>query len=257
MIDIKTPKEVDILREGGKKLANILKKIKNQIKPDVTTQDLEKMACYLIKKEGGSPSFKGHAVDKNVFPTALCTSINSEVVHAPALPPRILKSGDIIGVDIGMKYKGLYTDMAVTATIGRTSTEAKKLIRVTQKALDLAIKQVKPNNSLLDIAKAIEDYALSQGFLVVRDLGGHGVGKAVWEKPFIPNYVDESMNLDKIILKPGMVIALEPMINAGSWEVKTLSDGFTVVTADNSLSAQFEHTMVVNKDGCEVLTKMQ
>ena len=254
MINIKTPKEIEILREGGKKLANILKKIKNQIKPDVTTEDLEKMACHLIKKEGGTPSFKGHIVDEKAFPTALCTSINHEVVHAPALPGRILKSGDIIGIDVGMKYKGLYTDMAITATIGRTSTEAKKLIRVTQKALDLAIAQVRPNNSLLDIAKAIEDYALSHGFLVVRDLGGHGVGRAVWENPFIPNYVDESFNLDKIILKPGMVIALEPMINAGSWEVETLDDGFTVATVDNSLSVQFEHTIAVTKDGCEVLT---
>ena len=254
MIDIKTEEEIDIIREGGKKLAGILKKIKNQLRPGVSTEDLEKMACYLIEKEGGTPSFKGHIVDKKAFPTALCTSINEEVVHAPAIPSRVLKSGDIIGVDIGMKYKGFFTDMAITATVGRTSVEAKKLLRVTQKALKLAIEQVKPDNSLLDIAKAIEDYALSQGFLVVRDLGGHGVGKAVWEQPFIPNYVDESLKLDKIILKPGMVIALEPMINAGSWEIDTLKDGFTIVTADSSLSAQFEHTVVVINNGCEVLT---
>jgi len=254
MINIKTDEEIRILREGGKKLAFILNKLKNNLKPGMTTGDLEKMACYLIEKAGGTPSFKGHVVDKKAFPTVLCTSINSEIVHAPALPARKINAGDMLGIDIGMKYKGLYTDMAVTVTVGRASTEAKKLIRVTKKALDLAIKQVKPGNSLLNIAKAIEDYALSQGFLVVRDLGGHGVGKAVWEEPFIPNYVDESFKLDKIILKPGMVIALEPMINAGSWEVKTLKDGFTVATADNSLSAQFEHTIAVTENGNEILT---
>lgn len=254
IIDIKTKEEIGILREGGKKLAQILKKITNKLKPGISTEDLEKMACYLIKKESGTPSFKGHVVDKRAFPTALCTSINSEVVHAPSIPARIIKSGDIIGIDVGMKYKELYTDMAVTVSVGRTSAEAKKLIRVTKKALDLAIEQVKPNNTLLNIAKAIEDYALSQGFLVVRDLGGHGVGRAVWEKPFIPNYVEENFKLDKIVLKPGMVIALEPMINAGSWEIITKKDGFTYATKDRSLSAQFEHTIAVTDKGCEILT---
>jgi len=264
MIIIKTEKEIAIMRQGGKILASILKKLIKEVQPGVSTGHLEKMANSLIKQAGGRPSFKGYKSmhEAYAFPTALCTSINNEIVHAPALPSRKLKLGDIIGIDLGLEYPysknlpGYYTDMAVTIPVGKVSKEAKKIITVTKKALELAIKQVKPNSSLNDIGRAIQQYVEAQGFSVVRELVGHGVGTAVHEEPQVPNYeiVDKSMK--NIILKPGMAIAIEPMVNAGDWKVKNGDDGFTILTNDDSLSAHFEHTVVVTKKGCEVITKM-
>lgn len=264
MIIIKTKKEVTIMREGGKVLAHILKKLSAEVKPGITTGYLEQMACQLIKEAGGRPSFKGYKsmLETKVFPTALCTSINNEVVHAPALPSRRLKAGDIIGIDVGMEYpygqdiSGYYTDMAITLPVGKISKEARRLIMTTKKSLELAIKKIKPNNSLNDIGQAIQAKAEAEGFSVVRDLVGHGVGTAVHEDPQVPNYEIVDTKMDNIVLKPGMTIAIEPMINAGSWEVKGSSDGFTIVTVDGKLSAHFEHTVAVTKEGHEVLTKM-
>ncbi len=267
------------MRKGGKILAGILKKLINEVNPGITTGHLEKMACDLIKQAGGRPSFKGYKSmhDAQGFPTALCTSINSEIVHAPAIPSRRLNAGDIIDIDIGMEYPifaslneamagkpanrdsemgGYYTDMSVTAPVGKISKEAKKLINVTRKSLELAIKQVKPGNSLNDIGRAIQRYVELQGFSVVRDLVGHGVGIAVHEEPQVPNYEINDNSMDNVILKPGMVIAIEPMVNVGGWKVKTADDGFTIVTVDGSLSAHFEHTVAVMEKGCEVLTEL-
>jgi methionyl aminopeptidase len=264
MIIIKTAREIAIMREGGKILAGILKKLSSQVKPGVTTGYLEQLACDLIKKAGGRPSFKGYKsmLETRVFPTALCTSINNEIVHAPALPSRKLKAGDIIGIDVGMEYpygqdvSGYYTDMAVTVPVGKINKQAKRLIKATRKSLMLAINEVKPNNTLNDIGRAIQTQAEVEGFSVVRDLVGHGVGTAVHEDPQVPNYEIVDTTMDNIVLKPGMVIAIEPMINVGSWEIKGSSDGFTIVTADGKLSAHFEHTIAVTKEGHEVLTKM-
>jgi methionyl aminopeptidase len=199
-------------------------------------------------------------LEAKAFPTALCTSINHEVVHAPSLPPRELHSGDIIGIDVGMEYpysnelRGYYTDMAVTVPVGRISQEAKRLIKATKKSLMLAIKKVKPGNTLNDLGSVVEQCALSEGFTVVKDLVGHGVGTAVHEEPQIPNYPIRDRGFDNIELKPGMVLAIEPMINAGTYQVRSLSDGFTIVTADGRLSAHFEHTVAVTDRGCLVLT---
>jgi methionyl aminopeptidase len=265
MIIIKTDKEIEIMRQGGKILASILKKLVKEIKPGITTGHLEKMACSLIKKAGGRPSFKGFKsiYDSRAFPTALCTSINNEIVHAPSLPSRKLKSGDIVGIDLGMEYPysknvhGYYTDMAVTIPVGKISKEAKKLIDVTKKSLILAIKQVKPGNSINNIGRTIQQYVEKEGFSVVRDLVGHGVGTAVHEEPQVPNYeVTNSKRLKKIILKPGMAIAIEPMVNIGDWKVKNGDNGFAILTADGNLSAHFEHTIAVTKKGCEVITKI-
>lgn len=264
MIIIKTKKEITIMREGGKVLAHILKKLSAEVKPGITTGYLEQMACQLIKEAGGRPSFKGYKsmLETKVFPTALCTSINNEVVHAPALPSRRLNDGDIIGIDVGMEYpygldlSGYYTDMAITLPVGKISKEARRLIMTTKKSLELAIKKIKPNNSLNDIGQAIQTKAEAEGFSVVRDLVGHGVGTAVHEDPQVPNYEIVDANIKNVILKPGMTIAIEPMVNVGSWEVKGSSDGFTIITADNSLSAHFEHTVAVTSKGHEVLTKM-
>jgi methionyl aminopeptidase len=260
MIIIKTKKELEIIKQGGKKLAAILKKIGKNIKPGVTTGWLENLACELIKETGGRPSFKGYKtmMDTKAYPTALCTSINEEVVHAPALPSRKLNTGDIIGIDIGMEYpygedlRGYYTDMAATFPVGKISERAVKLLKVTKRSLDLAIKQVRPGAYLNDIGRIVQRVVEKEGFAVVRDLVGHGVGTAVHEEPQIPNY--DIGEADNIILKPGMVLAIEPMVNAGGYRIKNSRDGFTILTADGSLSAHFEHTVAVTEKGYEILT---
>jgi methionyl aminopeptidase len=260
MIIIKTKKEIEIIREGGKKLAVILKKIGKLIKPGVSTGILEELACELIKEAGGRPSFKGYKtmLDSKAYPTALCTSINDEVVHAPAKPARILNPGDIIGIDIGMEYpygqdlRGYYTDMAFTFPVGKISDRTAKLLKVTKRSLDTAIKQVRPGASLNNIGRAVQSIAEKEGFAVVRDLVGHGVGMAVHEEPQIPNY--DIGEIDNVILKPGMVLAIEPMVNAGGYRIKNSRDGFTILTADGSLSAHFEHTVAVTEKGYEILT---
>ena len=262
MIVLKTKAEVDKIRQGGKILASILDKIIAEVKPGAETGQLEEMARMLIRNAGGRPSFKGYASGKNhnAFPTALCTSINDEVVHSPALPSRILKNGDIIGIDVGMEYPfkrgeiGYFTDMAVTAGVGKISGEAQKLLRVTKESLDLAIKSARPGGNLNDIAGAVQRHAEKNGFSVVRDLVGHGVGKDVHEEPQVPNFIVPKNN--DIILKTGLVIAIEPMVNAGAPDIKSGEDGFTVMTADGSLSAHFEHTVAVTEEGVEVLTKL-
>jgi methionyl aminopeptidase len=258
MIIIKTKEQIKIMREGGKILAGILKKLVKEVRPGATTGRLEEMACFLIREDGGRPSFKGYKTkhDCKPFPTALCVSVNNEVVHTPALPSRKLNDSDIIGIDIGMEYKKYFTDMAVTAAVGKISKEVKRLIKVTEKSLALAIKKVKPGATLNDIAAAIQNYAESNGFSVVRDLVGHGVGVEVHEDPQIPNFVVTKEGYENVVLKPGMVLAIEPMVNMGSFDVESGSDGFSILTKDGSLSAHFEHTITVTEEGCEVLTKL-
>jgi methionyl aminopeptidase len=272
MITIKKDNEIKLLRQGGKILGQILKQLIAEVKPGVTTGHLEQMANFLIKKSGGRPSFKGFKADKNdkPYPTVLCTNINDEVVHAPSLPSRELKSGDIINIDVGMEFpyyapqigvtnkpikSGYYTDMAATVAVGKVSREAQKLIKVTKQALMLGIDQIRPGNSLNNIGKEIEKYVKANNFSVVRDLVGHGVGYELHEDPQIPNY-DLSYS-KKIILKPGMVLAIEPMVNTGDWRIKDGSDDLTILTADGSLSAQFEHTVLVTENGYEILTKLE
>jgi methionyl aminopeptidase len=277
MVAIKTDKEIEQMATGGKILADIIKIISDKAKPGATTGQLEDLACSLIKEVRARPSFKGYKAKEEsiAFPTALCLSINNEIVHTPALPSRRLNDGDIVGIDLGIEYpayakatagkpysysadkiRSFYADMAVTVPIGKVSREARKLIKVTRKSLGLAIKQVKPNNTLNDIAEVIQTYVEKHGFRIVRDLVGHGVGYSVHEDPQIPNYVVEGKKFDNVILKPGMVLAIEPMVCAGSYEIKNAPDGFSIVTADGSLSAHFEHTVAVTKDGCRVLTKI-
>ncbi len=272
MISIKNKSEIELLRRGGKILGQIMKQLLREAIPGATTGHLEEMANFLIEQAGGRPSFKNfkQAESDKPFPTALCACINNEVVHAPSLPSRELKFGDILTIDVGMEYpaearaqagrpavrRGFYTDMAATVAIGKVSRQAQKLIRLAKQALVLGIEQVRPGNSLNNIGKAIEQYIKKfNGFSVVRDLVGHGVGYDLHEDPQIPNY-ELSYN-KKIILKPGMVLAIEPMVNAGDWQVKTGADGLTILTVDGSLSAQFEHTVVVTEQGHEVLTRYE
>lgn len=257
---IKTPQEIKIMQQGGKILALILNKLKNSVRTGVSTGELNELAEKLIREYGGEPSFKNYrsSPEDRPFPTTLCASINEEVVHAPALPSRVLREGDIICLDLGLKYPvdegGLFTDAAITVPVGKITNEAKRLIGVTRQALEVGIAEVKPGNFIHHIAKAIQKYVEGERFSVVRDLVGHGVGHKVHEPPRVPNFFDPKFK--EVELKEGMTICIEPMVCAGTWQVKTLPDGWTVVTADGKLSAHFEHTVAITKDGCEILTKL-
>jgi methionyl aminopeptidase len=249
MIYYKTQKEIELLEKGGRLLAQILKQVAANVRPGVGTKDLDDLAERLILQCGGHPSFKHYRASSSdiPFPTTLCTSINDEVVHAPAIPNRILKEGDIIGLDIGMQYKGLYTDMAVTVGVGQISKQAQRLLNVAQESLNLALEQVKEGNYISDIANAVQSYVEKNGFSIVRELVGHGVGKKVHEEPNVPNFVTDESKLIKI--RRGMVLALEPMVNIGNWPLRLADDNLTFKTADGSLSAQFEHTVAVDHNG--------
>ncbi len=256
MIKFKNKEQIAILAEGGKILSKVLSEIVNNAKPGITTGELNFLAEKLIGEFGGIPSFKGYqaAWAEHVYPAALCVSINDEVVHGIPNDSRVLKEGDIVGFDCGLKYKGLYTDMAISVGIGKISLEAKKLLKVTKQALMSGIKKIKPGRKLSDIAKAINSVVVRNGFSGVKQLCGHGVGFAAHEDPQVPNQWP-SPGVRDIILEEGMVLALEPMVNIGDWPVKTLDDGWTIVTVDGSLSAHFEHTVAVIKDGYKILTQ--
>jgi len=256
MITIKKEEEIKIIREGGKILAEVLAEVIKKAKPGVRTIELDQLAEELIIKKGGIPSFKNYrnSIHEPAFPTTLCTSVNEQLVHVPA-SDYVLKNGDMLNIDIGMKYPasdGFFTDMAATIPIGRVSQLARKLMKATRISLERGIAQVKPGNYISDISRAVQAYAESQGFSVVRDLVGHGVGYKVHEEPRIPNYVDKSQPAIK--LKEGMVLAIEPMISAGNYPIKVLEDEWSIIMADGSLGAHFEHTVVVTKSGCEILT---
>ena len=248
MIIIKTPKEIELMREGGEILAKVLREVSLRVKPGVSTQELDSLAEELIIKSKGKPSFKGY----KGYPAALCASVNNEVVHGIPSSEKILKSGDIVGLDLGLEYKGCFTDMTITVPVGKVSKIAHKLIKVTKNSLTQGIRKIEPGNFISDISRAIQDYVERQGFSVVRDLVGHGVGREVHEDPPVPNFFDPKLN--PIEVKERMTLALEPMINMGSYEVEVLDDGWTVVTRDGFLSAHFEHTVAVTKEGYEILT---
>ena len=248
---IKNKKELEILREGGKRLAAVLNKAANNAIEGVTTRELNDLAESLILKSGGAPSFKGYKAQgaPHPYPDALCVSINEEVVHG--LPAgRKLKNGDIVGLDIGMWYEGLCTDTALTVLVGGGKN---KLIDATKKSLELGIAEVRAGAHAGDIGFAIQKYLKSEGFGVVRELVGHGVGRAVHEDPEIPNWGKRGVGPE---LVENMIIALEPMATEGGYKVKLSKDGWTWLTCDGSRSAHFEHTLVVTKTGSEVLTEL-
>jgi methionyl aminopeptidase len=247
MIKIKTEEEILIMAEGGKILSGILKELQKEVRPGIKTLELDNLTEKLISKAGGKPSFKGY----NSFPSALCISVNDEVVHGVP-SQRELKDGDIVSLDIGMKYKGYHSDMAVTLPVGEISKEAKKLLEVTKRALEIGISKAKAGRTFGDIGNAIQEYAESQGFGVVRDLCGHGIGRDLHEDPEILNYGRKGSGSK---IEKGMVFCLEPMITAGDWKIKMGRDGYVFRTRDGSLSAHFEHMMAITKDGCRVLTK--
>ncbi len=254
-ISIYTDEEVAALREGGHILSSILKELVSRVKPGVTTGDLDALAEKRMKEHGGTGSFKGYLAGGKVpFNGVVCTSVNSEVVHGIPYPARPVKDGDTISLDIGMRYKGLCTDMAVTVPVGRVTEQARKLMHVTRAALFAGVDKVKPGTAIREIGRAIQPICEKAGYGVVRDLTGHGVGHEIHEEPPVPNYDDP--DLPRVVMKKGMVIAIEPMVNAGTWEVEMLADEWTIVTADGKLSAHFEVTVAVTEDGHEILTPL-
>ncbi|HSD12621.1 MAG TPA: type I methionyl aminopeptidase [Patescibacteria group bacterium] len=254
MIILKTPEEIEKIREGGAILSRILTELVDNVKPGVTTGELDALAEKRMREAGGEPSFKGYRTDPDVRPFAstVCTSINNEVVHAPATPSRVVKEGDILKLDIGLRYKGLCTDMAVTVPVGMVSGEALGLIEVTKESMLAGIAKARPGAWVSDIGKTVDKIVRKNGFSTVKDLVGHGVGHHVHEDPRIPNYFDPE--LDPVKIESGMVLAIEPMVNMGEDEVRMKRDGWTVVTEDGSLSAHYEVTIAITEDGMEIMT---
>ncbi len=246
MITIKTAQEIKIMAEGGKILARIMKELEKKVKPGVSTKELDRAAEALILESGSKCSFKGY----EGYPACLCASINQEIVHA--IPSdRILKEGDILSLDLGILYKGFHADMAVTLPVGKVPPETQRLIRVTKKALKRGIKKIKPGNTLGDIGNTIQRHVESQGFNVVRELCGHGIGRKLHEEPQILNYGKRKAGLE---IKEGMTLCLEPMATAGDYHIRESKDGHGFETADGSLSAHFEHMIIVTKNGAKILT---
>jgi len=246
MIIIKSPREIEQLKRSNTIVAEVFNKLKGMIAPGVTTKELDQVAEEYILSNRGRPAFKGY----RGFPATLCISINEEVVHG--IPSqRRLKEGDIISLDVGVNFLGYFGDAAITFPVGEVDPEAKRLLEVTEKALTIGIEKAKIGNRLFDISYAIQGWVESHGFSVVRDFVGHGIGKDLHEEPQIPNFgtPHQGPRLEK-----GMVFALEPMVNEGTYEVRVLSDGWTVVTADGKRSAHFEHTIAITDDEAEILS---
>ena len=254
MTILKNIEEINMLREGGKILASVLYEAAGMSVSGIKTIELDKLAEKRIREAGGRPSFKNYKTqdDKVPYPASLCVSINEEVVHG--VPGEIvLKDGDIVSLDLGMEYKGFYTDMAITFPVGKASEQAKKLIETTKESLNLGIMAVKNGAFTGDIGYAIQSFAEKNGFNVVRKLVGHGLGRKVHEPPEVPNFGVKGKGE---ILREGEVIAIEPMITAGRQDIYLDKDEWTWKTKDGSLSAHFEHTIIVTKNGAEIITKM-
>jgi len=247
MIVCKNARELERMRAAGQIVARTLELLAQAARPGVTTGELDRLAYEAIRRAGAYPSFKGY----RGYPASICASINQEVVHG--IPSdRVLREGDVLSLDLGARWKGYHADAAITVPIGTVDPEALRLLQVTEEALWAGIDQARFGARLQNISQAIEECATRHGFSVVRDLVGHGVGRQLHEEPQVPNYV--APEHPNPALREGMTLAIEPMVNAGRPEVTTLADGWTVVTQDGSLSAHFEHTIAIRKDGPEILT---
>ncbi|MGI6450861.1 MAG: type I methionyl aminopeptidase [Desulfitobacteriia bacterium] len=247
MIELKSKDQLELMRQAGRIVAEVLEIMREMVKPGVTTEELDKAAEQHIRKCNAIPAFKGY----NGFPASLCTSVNEEVVHGiPGL--RALKNGDIISIDCGAIYKGYVGDAAITLPVGEISTELANLLAVTSKSLELGIVQARKGKRLQDISYAIQSYVEKNGMSVVRDYVGHGIGRKMHEEPQIPNFGKPGRGPR---LEIGMALAIEPMVNLGSYQVETLEDHWTVVTKDRRASAHFEHTVAITENGPEILTR--
>jgi len=252
---IKNIEEIAIIREGGKRLGRVLSSVRDRVMPGVTTRELDQLAEKLIREMGDEPAFLNYKPEgaRTAYPGTLCVSVNDEVVHGIA-GDRVLLDGDIICIDLGAKHNGLFTDSALTVPVGNIDDVAKKLIAATEEALIAGIEVSRSGNTLGDIGYAIEKCVKNCGFVVVEELGGHGVGYSQHEDPHIANYGERGQGMR---LKPGMVIALEPIVNEGTRYIRLMPDGYTYVTKDHKRSAHFEHTILITEGAPEVLTKRE
>jgi len=249
VIIFKSPDEIDRMRRAGRIVAQTIEHLVDAVQPGMTTEDLDVQAESMIRSEGAEPSFKGY----RGFPATICTSLNNEVVHGIPSSKRQIIPGDILKLDVGCIWDGYHADSAVSLFVGGMppSPEAEKLVRVTEESLQVGIEALRPGGRLSDVGSAVQQVAEGAGFSCVREYAGHGVGRALHEDPQVPNYGDPGRGP---VVRPGLVIAIEPMVNLGTWRTRVLKDHWTVVTADGSLSAHFEHTIAVTEDGPEVLT---
>lgn len=247
MIQIKSTREIELMREAGRILKETRTYLESYIKPGISTLELDLLAEAFILKQGGKPSFKGY----NDFPGTLCTSINEVVVHGIPSKKHILKDGDIITLDIGVNYKGYHADSAKTYPVGNISSELSQLLKVCEESLYEGIKMAVPGNHVSDISHAIESYIKPYGYGIVEEFTGHGIGRTLHEAPYVPNFGSAGKGA---VLKEGMTFCIEPMINLGTKKVRILKDNWTTVTSDYKHSAHFEHMVVITKDGCEILT---
>ena len=245
---LKSSQEIEKMRSAGKIVREVLELVRSEVKPGATTYDLEKAAEMRLKELGVKAAFKGY----HGYPCVLCTSVNNEVVHGIPSPKRVLKEGDIVSVDCGVVVDGYYGDAAITVPVGAIAPEAERLLKVTEESLKAGIAAVKPGATLGDVGAAVQGVVEGQGFSVVRDFVGHGIGTAMHEDPQVPNFGEAGHGMK---LKVGMVIAIEPMVNAGRPDVQVLDDGWTAVAKDGSMSAHFEHTVAVTATGARILTE--
>jgi len=249
LINLKSPQEIEVMRDANRIVAEILAELTAQIAPGITTMELNELGERLAAKRNARPAFKGY----NGFPYALCASVNEEVVHGMPSRKRILREGDIVSLDFGVIHREYYGDAAITVPVGQVDEQSRALIRATEKALYQGIAQAVAGNRLTDISHAIQSHVESKGFSVVREFVGHGIGRSLHESPQIPNYGPPGLG---VRLRPGMVFAIEPMINQGEHEVEILEDGWTAVTKDRSRSAHFEHSIAITKNGPDILSKL-
>ena len=252
MIYLKSRAEIDTMRRASVIVAEVLQALKEVVKPGMTTLELDELAERMTYEKGAKPAFKGYAVAGRVFEHSLCTSVNEEIVHG--IPSdRVLEEGDILGMDFGVVYDGFYGDSAVTVGLGRVSAEAERLMRVTETALNEGIEMLREGNRLGDLGNAIQEIAERSGYSVVREFVGHGIGRKLHEEPPVPNYGDAGKGAR---LRAGMVLAVEPMVNAGKKEISILDDGWTAITRDRSLAAHFEHSIAITENGPYVLSRL-
>lgn len=246
-VTIKSKKEIELMREAGKMLEEVHNKLADFVKPGISTLEIDQFGEKAIRDLGCVPNFLNY----NGYPASICVSVNDEVVHGIPSKDRILQDGDIVSLDAGLIHEGYHSDAARTHAVGNISEEAKRLIEVTKQSFFEGIKPAVPGNHLFDISEAIQKYVESNGYSVVRDLVGHGIGTHLHEDPQIPNFKQRRKGMK---LRPGMTLAIEPMVNEGSYDVVWLDDDWTVVTEDGSLAAHYENTIVITEDGCEILT---
>ena len=247
MIPLKTEEDLEALREAGRILAAVLRQLRQHLMPGITTQEIDSLAEEIFRRHKVISAFKGY----RGFPASVCVSVNEEVVHG--IPgPRVIKDGDIVSLDLGVNYNGYFSDAAITVPVGAVSSPVKKLVEVTKNALSKGIRQARAENRLFDISYAIGNFVKSNGFSVVRQFVGHGIGRSLHEEPEIPNFGTKNQGP---LIKKGMVFAIEPMVNMGTWECQIQENGWTATTRDGKPSAHFEHTVAITEAGAEVLTK--